>query len=158
MEGDALPKENLRHEEQEVRDSELRDVAAAAQLPECACVRDPLSSLSPALRPHPSAGRGGLRIFDLLMRGDSCNCELGEKLRLPPNLLSHHLRVLRRAGLVRSRRDAMDGRRIYYAVHKEVVIRWRAWFNAFLDPARIQERPVLCGPEGQQAERRLDKQ
>jgi ArsR family transcriptional regulator len=91
-----------------------------------------------------------LRIFDLLMQGDSCNCELGEKLGLPPNLLSHHLRVLRQAGLVRSRRDARDGRWIYYAVHKEVVTRWRAWFNAFLDPARIEERPVLCGPEGQQ--------
>ena len=30
MEGDAFPKEKLRHEEQEVRDAELRDVAAAA--------------------------------------------------------------------------------------------------------------------------------
>lgn len=91
-----------------------------------------------------------LRIFDSLMQGDSCNCELNEKLGLPPNLLSHHLRVLREAGLVRSRRDAVDGRWIYYAVNKKAVARWRAWFNEFLDPARIQERPVLCGPEGQQ--------
>ena len=44
-----------------------------------------------------------LRILDLLMQGDSCNCELKERLDLPPNLLSHHLRVLRQAGLVRSR-------------------------------------------------------
>ena len=99
-----------------------------------------------------------LRIFDLLMQGDSCNCELGERLSLPPNLLSHHLRVLRQAGLVRSRRDAMDGRWVYYAVHKEAVTRWRAWYNEFLDPARIQERTILCGPEGRQVERRPDKQ
>ncbi len=91
-----------------------------------------------------------LRVFDLLMQGDSCNCELNEKLGLPPNLLSHHLRVLRQAGLVRSRRDALDGRWIYYAVKKQVVAHWRAWFSAFLDPARIGERVVLCGPEGQQ--------
>lgn len=91
-----------------------------------------------------------LRILNLLMQGDSCNCELNEKLGLPPNLLSHHLRVLHRAGWVRSRRDAVDGRWIYYAVKKETVTRWRAWFNEFLDPARIQERSVLCGPEGQQ--------
>ncbi len=91
-----------------------------------------------------------LRIFDILMQEDSCNCELNEKLGLPPNLLSHHLRVLREAGLVRSRRDAVDGRWIYYAVNKKTVTRWRAWFNEFLDPARIQERPALCGPEGQQ--------
>lgn len=91
-----------------------------------------------------------LRIFDLLMRGDSCNCELKEKLGLPPNLLSHHLRVLRQAGLVRSRRDAMDARWVYYAVNKEVVAEWHAWLNEFLDPARVQERAVLCGPEGQE--------
>lgn len=91
-----------------------------------------------------------LRIFDLLMQGDSCNCELNEKLGLPPNLLSHHLRVLRQAGLVRSRRDAVDARWIYYAVNKEAVARWRAWLNQFLDPARIEERVVLCGPEGHQ--------
>jgi ArsR family transcriptional regulator len=91
-----------------------------------------------------------LRIFDVLMQGDSCNCELNEKLGLPPNLLSHHLRVLRQAGLVRSRRDAVDARWIYYAVNKEAVARWQAWFNQFLDPARIEERVVLCGPEGQQ--------
>ncbi len=92
-----------------------------------------------------------LRILDLLMQGDSCNCELKERLDLPPNLLSHHLRVLRQAGLVRSRRDALDGRWIYYVVNKETLGRWRDWFQAFLDPARVRERLVLCGPEGRQA-------
>jgi ArsR family transcriptional regulator len=91
-----------------------------------------------------------LRILDLLMEGDSCNCELNEKLGLPPNLLSHHLRVLRQVGLLCSRRDAMDARWIYYAVNKQVVTYWRAWFNEFLDPARVQERATVCGPEGQQ--------
>ena len=92
-----------------------------------------------------------LRILDLLMQGDSCNCELNERLGLPPNLLSHHLRTLRQAGLVRSRRDAVDGRWIYYVVSKEALARWRDWFQAFLDPARVRERLVPCGPESQQA-------
>ena len=91
-----------------------------------------------------------LRIFDLLMQGDSCNCELKDKLGLPSNLLSHHLRVLRQAGLVRSRRDAMDARWIYYAVNKEVVANWRDWLTEFLGTGRVKERAVLCGPEGQQ--------
>ncbi len=89
-----------------------------------------------------------LRILDVLMQGDSCNCELNDRLGLPPNLLSHHLRVLRQVGLINSRRDALDGRWIYYAVDKEAVTRWRTWFAEFLDPARLQERS-LCGPEGQ---------
>ena len=92
-----------------------------------------------------------LRILDLLMQGDSCNCELKEQLGLPPNLLSHHLKALRQAGLVRSRRDTVDGRWIYYMVSKETLARWRDWFQEFLDPARVRERLVLCGPEGQQA-------
>jgi len=91
-----------------------------------------------------------LRILDLLMQGDSCNCELNDRLGLPPNLLSHHLRVLRAAGLISSRRDALDGRWIYYAADRDAVTRWRNWFSRFLDPARIQTRVALCGPEGQQ--------
>ncbi|MCA9990651.1 MAG: winged helix-turn-helix transcriptional regulator [Ardenticatenaceae bacterium] len=89
-----------------------------------------------------------LRIFAELMRGDSCNCELGDVLGLAPNLLSHHLRSLEKAGLVQSRRDTVDGRWIYYTVDRDAARRWQAWFGAFFDPARIQERP-LCGPEGQ---------
>lgn len=89
-----------------------------------------------------------LRIFAALMNGDSCNCELQEMLGLAPNLLSHHLRSLEKAGLVQSRRDRMDGRWIYYSVDRAAAGRWQTWLTRFLDPARIQERPV-CGPEGQ---------
>ncbi len=89
-----------------------------------------------------------LRIFAELMKGDTCNAELNEALGLAPNLLSHHLRVLSDAGLITSRRDRVDGRWIYYSVDRDVAARWQQWFHAFLDPARIQERPV-CGPEGQ---------
>jgi ArsR family transcriptional regulator len=91
-----------------------------------------------------------LRILDTLMQGVSCNGELNDRLGLPPNLLSHHLRVLKKAGLITSRRDAVDGRWIYYAVDHATVARWRGWFNTFLDPARTQPR-CLCGPEGELA-------
>jgi ArsR family transcriptional regulator, arsenate/arsenite/antimonite-responsive transcriptional repressor len=89
-----------------------------------------------------------LRIFAELMAGDSCNCELQERLDLAPNLLSHHLRVLSQAGLVDSRRDVVDGRWIYYSVNRGATARWQQWFNTFLDPSGISER-VVCGPEGQ---------
>ena len=92
-----------------------------------------------------------LRIFATLMTGDSCNCELRDKLGLAPNLLSHHLRTLEKAGLVHSRRDRVDGRWIYYSVDREAARCWQGWLARFLDPARIQERPV-CGPEGQLVE------
>lgn len=91
-----------------------------------------------------------LRILNLLMQGDSCNGELNERLGLPPNLLSHHLRVLREAGLVHSRHDEIDARWIYYTVDRKTVQHWQSWLNELLDPARIQVRQCLCGPEGQQ--------
>ncbi len=89
-----------------------------------------------------------LRIFERLMQGDSCNCELNEQLDMPPNLLSHHLRVLREAGLISCRRDIVDSRWIYYSVNRETVAYWRSWFAWFFDPARVCKRAVLCGPEG----------
>ncbi len=89
-----------------------------------------------------------LRIFDQLMSGDTCNCELVEQLGMPANLLSHHLKVLSDAGLVNGRRDRVDGRWVYYSVNRAAVAQWRSWFADFLDPTRIQER-MLCGPEGQ---------
>lgn len=49
-----------------------------------------------------------LQILNLLMDGVQCNCELGEHLDMAPNLISHHLSVLRKAGLVDVERDAED--------------------------------------------------
>ncbi|MBE7470940.1 MAG: hypothetical protein DPW09_18905 [Anaerolineae bacterium] len=92
-----------------------------------------------------------LHILDLLAEGEACHSELKEQVGLPPNLLSHHLRVLRQAGLVRTRHDTIDGRWIYYAANKDNLTYWRAWLGQFLDPARVQARPALCGPEGRQA-------
>ena len=89
-----------------------------------------------------------LRIFAELMTGNSCNCELEEKLGLARNLLSHHLRTLSKAGLVESRRDLADGRWIYYSVRPDAAAHWQAYLNNFFDPTRIQDRP-FCGPEGQ---------
>ena len=89
-----------------------------------------------------------LRIFAELMAGDSCNCELKDRLGLAPNLLSHHLKALEKVGLVDSRRDMVDGRWIYYAVDRENISQWHTWFTTFFDPTRIQTGS-LCGPEGQ---------
>lgn len=91
-----------------------------------------------------------LHILDLLTEGEACHSELQEQVGLPPNLLSHHLRVLRQAGLVRTRHDTIDGRWIYYTVNKDGLTYWRAWLGQFLDPTRVQARLALCGPEGRQ--------
>ncbi|CAN5443298.1 helix-turn-helix domain-containing protein [soil metagenome] len=54
-----------------------------------------------------------LRIVDILSAGNASPSELAESLGMASNLLAHHLKVLREAGLVESRRSQGDGRRQY---------------------------------------------
>lgn len=89
-----------------------------------------------------------LKIIGILMDGETCSCEFTELLELPANLLSHHLRTLKKANLITGRRDNVDGRWIYYSLNKDVLARWQQLLGEFLDPARIEHRKCLCGPEG----------
>lgn len=98
------------------------------------------SSLKVLAEPH------RLRIFELLMQGIQCNCELGDSLQMAPNLISHHLSILRRAGLVVAERDPIDARWIYYSVNRDALASLVTSFGSFFDSARIQSRQPNCGP------------
>ena len=87
-----------------------------------------------------------LAIFERLMQGVQCNCEIGESLGLPMNLISHHLRVLRQVGLVNSQRDPVDARWIYYSINLDALARLQRELCAFFDPKRVQARQPTCGP------------
>jgi protein-tyrosine-phosphatase/DNA-binding transcriptional ArsR family regulator len=56
------------------------------------------------------------RLLRELIHSDRAVWELTERLGVPQNLVSYHLRRLRDGGLVRARRSAADGRDTYYAV------------------------------------------
>ena len=88
-----------------------------------------------------------LLIFNLLMEGVQCNCELGDFLQMPPNLISHHLSKLRAAGLVDVERDAVDSRWIYYSVNRAALDELNSAFGTFFDPGRIKPRRTTCGPK-----------
>jgi ArsR family transcriptional regulator len=88
-----------------------------------------------------------LLIFNLLMEGVQCNCEIGDALNMPPNLISHHLGKLRAVGLVDVARDAVDSRWVYYSVNRAALEELNAAFGAFFDPNRIQPRRPTCGPK-----------
>ncbi len=87
-----------------------------------------------------------LLILNLLMEGVQCNCELGDALQMAPNLISHHLSVLRQAGIVDVERDPVDSRWVYYSVHRAALDEFRATFGTFFDSARIKTRRLTCGP------------
>ncbi|MHB0859618.1 MAG: ArsR/SmtB family transcription factor [Anaerolineae bacterium] len=89
-----------------------------------------------------------LQILDLLMEGLQCNCELAERLKLSLSLISHHMRILQKVGLVQSQRDPQDARWIYYSVDPQALRALREDFVVLTDPGRIQPRQPACGPTG----------
>ena len=72
-------------------------------------------------------GGNRLRILRALSRRESCVCELIDQIGLPQPLMSYHLRRLREAGLVRSRRKAQW---VYYSIEPD------AW-ERFTRPIRM---------------------
>jgi len=90
-----------------------------------------------------------LLIFHSLMEGVQCNCELGDGLQMAPNLISHHLRVLREVGLVDVERDALDARWMYYSINRQALEELNQAWGAFFDPQRIKPRRLTCGPQGE---------
>jgi len=90
-----------------------------------------------------------LLIFNFLMEGVQCNCELGGGLQMAPNLISHHLRVLREAGLIDVERDALDARWMYYSINGQALDELNQAWGIFFDPKRIKPRRLTCGPHGE---------
>ena len=93
-----------------------------------------------------------LLILDLLMQGVQCNCEIGRNLQMAPNLVSHHMNVLRQAGFVTVERDATDARWVYFSINRDKLDEMNELVKLFFDPGRIQSRRPDCGPESALAE------
>ena len=89
-----------------------------------------------------------LRIIALLRDSERCVCEIEAASGLSQSLVSNHLRVLRRAGLVEARRDTVDARWIYYRLDKEAVDLLIARLADLLDLSSFDPRPVDCTPDG----------
>jgi len=88
-----------------------------------------------------------LLLLEKIIEGVQCNCELGEELGLAPNLISHHLSVLRESGLVDAERDPADARWVYYSVNVSVMEELIKEFLAFFNTERIQPSRLNCGPQ-----------
>jgi ArsR family transcriptional regulator len=87
-----------------------------------------------------------LKLFNILMTGVHCNCELSDQTGMSINLISHHLKALQAAGLVKSIRGDRDARWIYYSVNEEKIKSAQTLMNAFFDSGRILNREPTCPP------------
>lgn len=88
-----------------------------------------------------------LLLLEKIIEGVQCNCELGDALQMAPNLISHHLSILREAGLVDVERDPVDGRWVYYSINPQAMMELKQILCEYFNPLRIQPRGVACGPQ-----------
>ena len=82
-----------------------------------------------------------LRIVQMLRQREHCVCHLTEALRLSQGTVSHHVGVLKRAGLVQDRRDA---RWTYYRLAPASTGKLLTALQEALDATRIDPAPVDC--------------
>ncbi len=90
-----------------------------------------------------------LRIVEALRQGELCVCELCDGLGLSQSTLSTHLSGIRRAGIVRSRKE---GKWSYYALTPRAAMVFDHWFQPFR--AQIRQDAVLA-TDRKQLRRRL---
>lgn len=82
-----------------------------------------------------------LRILDLLRDGEQCVCDLTDAMEAGQSLLSHHLKVLREAGLVEDRRA---GRWSYYRLVPEALAELESFIAALREDAARAARSHCC--------------
>ncbi|MEX2528839.1 MAG: metalloregulator ArsR/SmtB family transcription factor [Gemmatimonadota bacterium] len=83
-----------------------------------------------------------LGILRQLVRGECCVCALGGELEVEQSLLSHHLRTLRKSGLVQARRE---GRWAYYSLNPHALITLRELLDNWISATLAAEASTYCG-------------
>ncbi len=104
-----------------------------ADLAECAR-KSEIEELSALMKAACDANR--LKIVCFLFEGEKCVCEIERKLLISQPLVSHHLHVLREAGLVDVRRE---GTWAYYSLNRTAVEKFDSLFRQVLGADRFPE-------------------
>lgn len=87
-----------------------------------------------------------LWIFEILMTGEHCNCEIADKTGLAINLISHHLKILHEAKLIQYKRSKNDARWIYYSINEHNLKTVQEGVQEYFNPNRIAYRDPVCPP------------
>lgn len=82
------------------------------------------------------------RILEALVGTETCVCELADRLDVPQPLLSHHLKTLREAGLVRA---AKRGRWMFYSLDADALEKTATVLSGLArDQRRSGDRLEVC--------------
>ncbi len=85
-----------------------------------------------------------LRIVLLLREREQCVCHLTEALGLSQGTVSYHMGLLKRAALVRDRRDPYDARWVYYRLDPAGVAAFQTALGDMLDSSGADATPATC--------------
>lgn len=88
-----------------------------------------------------------LRILALLRTRDHCVCHLVEELGQKQSIVSHHIGVLRRAGLVTSWPHLTDRRWLYYRLDRAALTEIAAHLGWLLDECEYNPTPLPCAAD-----------
>lgn len=85
------------------------------------------------------------KIISMLYREEMCICELMERLKLSQSAVSHHVKILKQAGLLNDRRY---GKRTFYSINKQGFL---AHFNrlqkSIMQPVKQYQYAVKADPQ-----------
>jgi ArsR family transcriptional regulator len=88
-----------------------------------------------------------LAILAQLRTRDLCVCHLVERLGLKQSLISHHVGMLRRAGLVESHANPADRRWLYYRLNRAALADVASHLDWLADDGDYDPTPLPCGVE-----------
>ncbi|HTE84681.1 MAG TPA: metalloregulator ArsR/SmtB family transcription factor [Dehalococcoidia bacterium] len=115
---------------------------ASMQLSAVAARQPPIGRLPELLKVLSDPTR--LRIIGMLAQRELCVCDLEDMLGVSQSMTSHHVGVLRRAGLLLQRREQRDARWVYYRLNEEAVEHLKQSFTNLLDLASFDPSPASC--------------
>jgi len=72
------------------------------------------------------ADENRLKIICFLKEGEKCVCEIVAFLELPQNLVSHHLKVLRERGILKSKKNGVQ---VLYSINEKNIKKNINFFN-----------------------------
>jgi DNA-binding transcriptional ArsR family regulator len=112
-------------------------------------------SLTPVVARQPLLGRlpqllkvladpTRLRIVGLLAQRELCVCDLEALLGISQSMTSHHLGVLRRAGLLLQRREDRDVRWVYCRLNPEIIEAIQSDLGALFALSSFDATPAQC--------------
>jgi ArsR family transcriptional regulator, arsenate/arsenite/antimonite-responsive transcriptional repressor len=88
-----------------------------------------------------------LAILNLLRKRDHCVCHFVEVLQLKQSVISHHIGILRRAGLIGTYPHPTDRRWLYYRLNRAAIEPLYVGLQELLDETAYNPVPLPCAAD-----------